>query len=583
MKKYIIILLVLLFIPSVSFSAPSISSVSGTMTNGSTVTITGTGFEPSATNDTPFAYSDMENNSLAARIGTNWTDYGYPSGHTLSVSSAHNRHANSSYNAIGTFDTANQFIAFRQESASSAKWYAQYWVYVDSAFTFASGNIKLIRFWISSDNNLRIQAPINNADIVVEGRDTSHGGYSSNCSSGGWTPVITGTQTVDQVLGHACGGEVLPGSVGWHNYTSDIKDGSWHLMQFEMGTSHLKWWFDGKLILSSTTINTTGNYEPYHIGWYRDSTSDGTGSVYFDDVYIDNTWARVEIGNASTYNACTVREIQPPVSRTSTEVQITLNAGSLDFTDETSEYLYLVDSDGTVSSGYEITSGGDSTSPAVTISDSDPKSVAASTTTLTGTSSDANGVDECKWRSGSAPDESNGTACTGTTSWSCSVTGLSEGANTIYVGCADPTNNWGSDSITVNADTIAPTFVSATINGQTAVINLSEDVGITFLDNGDFTMTGSTSGTIPINSCTESAGVLSCTAAAAFIYNETVTASYNGSANEVEDLLGNDLAIFSGESVTNNTPPVANPGVVGISGSGTQATINGNGTAVIFQ
>ena len=64
--------------------------------------------------------------------------------------------------------------------------------------------------------------------------------------------------------------------------------------------------------------------------------------------------------------------------------------------------------DGTWDIGaYEYDSGGDTTDPVVTITDSDPKAVSSSSTTLTGTASDANGIDECKWRSGSAPDESN--------------------------------------------------------------------------------------------------------------------------------------------------------------------------------
>jgi hypothetical protein len=94
----------------------------------------------------------------------------------------------------------------------------------------------------------------------------------------------------------------------------------------------------------------------------------------------------------------------------------------------------------------------DEVDPIVAISDSNPKTLTSGyITTLGFTSSDANGIDECKWRSGSAPDESNGTACTGTTSGTCSVTGLVQGNNSIYVGCADPSNNWGNDSITVNA------------------------------------------------------------------------------------------------------------------------------------
>lgn len=96
----------------------------------------------------------------------------------------------------------------------------------------------------------------------------------------------------------------------------------------------------------------------------------------------------------------------------------------------------------------------DTVDPVCAISDDNPKTLESGyTTTLGFTSSDANGIDECKWRSGSAPDETHGTSCTGTTSGTCSITGLVQGNNTIYVGCADPSNNWGSDSIVVAGPT----------------------------------------------------------------------------------------------------------------------------------
>ena len=101
--------------------------------------------------------------------------------------------------------------------------------------------------------------------------------------------------------------------------------------------------------------------------------------------------------------------------------------------------------------------GSDSTPPSVTIVTADPSTISADSLTATGTASDGTGVSGCKWRMGSAPDASNGTACTGTTSFSCSTSGYSEGANTLYVGCYDAAGNYGSDSIVVNRDSTAPT------------------------------------------------------------------------------------------------------------------------------
>lgn len=119
--------------------------------------------------------------------------------------------------------------------------------------------------------------------------------------------------------------------------------------------------------------------------------------------------------------------------------------------------------------------GEDTTDPVVVISTSDPSNIVVDSLSAEGTASDANGVDECKYRIGSAPDEDNGTACSGTTAWTCATSGYSPGANTLYVGCADPSNNWGSDSIVVNYNPIAAPIItgvgtSVIKTGGTAVL-----------------------------------------------------------------------------------------------------------------
>lgn len=92
----------------------------------------------------------------------------------------------------------------------------------------------------------------------------------------------------------------------------------------------------------------------------------------------------------------------------------------------------------------------DTTAPTVTISTSDPSAISADSLSISGTASDAVGVSLCKYRIGAAPDATHGTSLTGTTSWSGTATGFSDGANTLYVGCADAAGNYGTDSITVN-------------------------------------------------------------------------------------------------------------------------------------
>lgn len=95
------------------------------------------------------------------------------------------------------------------------------------------------------------------------------------------------------------------------------------------------------------------------IGAYCDSSpSDRKYKIYADDLYFDNTQARVELGNASTYDASTIREVQPANSWSTTGVTATLNQGGLS---NGTAYVYLVDSTGSVnSSGYPITLSGSS-------------------------------------------------------------------------------------------------------------------------------------------------------------------------------------------------------------------------------
>ena len=83
---------------------------------------------------------------------------------------------------------------------------------------------------------------------------------------------------------------------------------------------------------------------------------------YYDDIYINNSWARVEIGDDPDYDSCTHREMQIPTAWSSDSVDITVNQGS--FPDGATAYLFVVDEDGIVNTtGKSITFGGQPTLP----------------------------------------------------------------------------------------------------------------------------------------------------------------------------------------------------------------------------
>ncbi len=368
MRSFFVLVLVFVFVGLVS-GAPSISGVGG-VSHDSNFIISGNGFGTKV-QAPPFSWSDMESNSLVAQ-GADWTSYGWPSG-LMQVSSSSQRNSLSSYNAYCDVPgNGNEYCAFRQEGASFSTMFIQYWVHVGSNWAWEDGNVKILRLWSSSSSNLRVQGPINNVDIVVETSDMGHGGYSSNCDSGGWSPVIPGVNTVDQIHGGSCGGEMLPGSLGWHDYRSYVKDGEWHLFQWEFragsGNGVLRWWVDGELVFDHSDINAGSSAkQPFIVGWYMSNTNDGRGDLYFDDVYIDNTWSRVELCENNNWLNRGHCEIQIPTSWSSDSVTATANQGSFENGD--TAYLFVVDSNGEVSSGYPLTiSGGSSCSNGQTIS-----------------------------------------------------------------------------------------------------------------------------------------------------------------------------------------------------------------------
>jgi hypothetical protein len=100
---------------------------------------------------------------------------------------------------------------------------------------------------------------------------------------------------------------------------------------------------------------------PLIIGWDNVWGSDNGSSdhapndFYIDDVYMDASWSRVEIGNAPTYDACTYREVQVPRSWTSNSIEVQTNAGSLASFPRL--YLYVTDENGQVNSTGFIVKG----------------------------------------------------------------------------------------------------------------------------------------------------------------------------------------------------------------------------------
>ena len=140
----------------------------------------------------------------------------------------------------------------------------------------------------------------------------------------------------------------------------------------------------------------------------------------------------------------------------------------------------------------------------------------------------------------------------------------------------------GAYEYTGEGDVTPPEVSSATIqtNGTHLYIYFNESVTVN--NSTGFSLSGTDLGQ-DISSCDTNSSPMDCTLDAKVLYNDTgITLNYSGApANAIEDTSGNDLADFSGESVTNNSTGISAPtGFVIGSGASTLSNIGSGATTV---
>jgi hypothetical protein len=90
-------------------------------------------------------------------------------------------------------------------------------------------------------------------------------------------------------------------------------------------------------------------------GGYQDDLDDDACRA-FDDIYIDNTFARIMLTNQPDYESSTIIEPHIPSAWAQGEVTCTVNIGRL--ADNETAYLFVFDSDNNHNTfGYPVTTG----------------------------------------------------------------------------------------------------------------------------------------------------------------------------------------------------------------------------------
>jgi hypothetical protein len=329
--------------PDAQVAGPIVTSLSGTLADGGTIQISGAAFgtKPAAA---PLKFDDFERGANDVDVD-GWDTY--PNGHKPTFSTAKPR-GNSRVSARANFvstgpDDVSWNSAIGIANTPMPKIYLDGWYYLDAPAPY-SRNHKPFRI-TSQDNN----EP--HLDYVV---------FCNNSLLTSTAGAIT-----DQVWP-----ELGPASFA----------GKWVHIQgyFEESSpatrdGFMRFWVDGQEIANQpvpTRNLAEERWENVWIGQYLGHDGDtncpnpiGDAYAYWDDVYVDTSQARIEIGDAPTYEASRHREIQLPKKWTDSSITITVNQGS--FTDLSNLWVYVIDGAGRVSDGRPLIVTADAVAPSV--------------------------------------------------------------------------------------------------------------------------------------------------------------------------------------------------------------------------
>ncbi len=115
----------------------------------------------------------------------------------------------------------------------------------------------------------------------------------------------------------------------------DVRDGIYLFFQKGvLGTDNL---------FRNRTASDTDRYDAIVNSQVSNGAQPGS-NMYYDSLYIDDTWHRVIICSGATFATCSDREIQIPTAWVDNELTVELHLGGLDTS--TSLYLYVVSADG---------------------------------------------------------------------------------------------------------------------------------------------------------------------------------------------------------------------------------------------
>lgn len=327
--KTMTIAALLLVLDAISWAAVRVDSYSGSFRAG-TVVISGAGFGVKAP-AAPLVWADFENvslqpTSLGQRLTWNEIE-------NLNISSENGR-PGSALCARGTWGPGRQSFSFRLDK----RFWSRIYHYQKRYYTHPStGNQKFWRLWPESGLNNFLAAYLLGEGIAYNEVDTGNPDRYIGA------PYRPGKWLTEEFTWFHSGG-----SGRYRDGTQALGSGVWTYTR------------DGTFVQRMESVNNGGNtLVQLRTDNFTDSShlAPNGASVYMDDIYIDDTLARVMLGDKPTLAQSTQREIQLPFLWADGSITITPRASA--WPDGQTVYLYVFDANGAFNlSGLPVVLGG---------------------------------------------------------------------------------------------------------------------------------------------------------------------------------------------------------------------------------
>lgn len=307
---------------------PVVTDVSGTWDQGSTMTVLGSGFGSKAP-ARPLVWAPSDGSLILSSLGER-TQWDFTQNLVVSQDCPSQPAGASCMKADNGSGVWTAALTYSSWNTPGQRSYVYRLVRKNFVVTDNSQNWKIFRVWpyrysfpdlYISENNGLVNTE-NSAGILTHSYFSPHGAPAN-----AWTVEEFAMQAAR---------------------TQDVMDGTMQIRAdgrqvAETGLATLFSANSAPMELSFPVHFVLANASRWQPAWSQENR------VWVDDVYVDTTWARVMVGNASSYAACTHLVPQIPMSWSNTSITITAHRGALQRID--TPYLYVIDEHGSVNAG----------------------------------------------------------------------------------------------------------------------------------------------------------------------------------------------------------------------------------------